>query len=99
MKKLLILSLLTILTTSYSFAQKDAAAKAILSQVSAKYKQYDVVKTDFTFTLDNQQAGVKDTQNGTLIAKSKSNKFKVTLYGPEASAKPVVAQEIISVGK
>jgi outer membrane lipoprotein-sorting protein len=99
MKKLLIFSILTILSVSYSFAQKDADAKAILSKVSAKYRMYDAVKTDFVFTLDNQQAGVKETQSGTLIARSKSNKFKVTLYNPQAAGKPDVAQEIISDGK
>ena len=99
MKKLLIFSILTMLSISYSFAQKDADAKAILSKVSAKYKTYDAVKTDFVFTLDNQQAGVKETQSGTLVARSKSNKFKVTLYSPQAAGKPDVAQEIISDGK
>jgi outer membrane lipoprotein-sorting protein len=99
MKKLLIFSILTTLSISYSFAQKDADAKAILSKVSAKYRMYDAVKTDFVFTLDNQQAGVKETQSGTLIARSKSNKFKVTLYNPQAAGKPDVAQEIISDGK
>ncbi len=99
MKKLFLFSLLTILTVGYAFAQKDAAAKAILNKVSANYKMYDVVKTDFIFTLENQQAGVKDTQTGTLIAKSKSNKYKVTIYDAETSAKPVVAQEMISDGK
>jgi outer membrane lipoprotein-sorting protein len=99
MKKLLIFSLLILLTTTYTFAQKDAEAKAILSKVSTKYRAYDVVKTDFVFTLENQQAGIKDNQNGTLIARSKVNKFKMTLYGPEESGKPAVAQEIISDGK
>ena len=102
MKKSLIL-LFLILITTHSFAQqgaeKDAAAKAILDKVGAKYRAYDVVKTDFDFTLDNQQAGVKETQRGTLIAKSKTNKFKVTIFSPEASADPEIAQEIISDGK
>jgi len=96
MKKFTLLAFI-LLAATYSFAQKDVAAKAILSQVSAKYKQYDVIKTDFTFTLDNTQAGVKDTQNGTLISKSKSNKFKVTIYSPGTKTEP--AQEIISDGK
>jgi len=99
MKKLLIFSILTILSAGYASAQKDADAKAILSKVSAKYKMYDVVKTDFVFTLDNQQAGVKETQSGTLTAKSKLNKFKVSLYGADAASKNVVQQEIISDGK
>jgi len=102
MKKLLIFSF-SILITNVSFAQKgaekDATAKAILNKVSEKYRAYDAVKTDFDFTLDNPQAGVKETQSGTLIAKSKANKFKVTIYSPETSAKPEIAQEILSDGK
>jgi outer membrane lipoprotein-sorting protein len=98
MKKLFIFSVLSLLTT-YTFAQKDAAAKDILNKVSAKYRTFNVVKTDFDFTLENKQAGVTETQSGTLISKSKANKFKVTLYGPQAAAKPEVAQEIISDGK
>src|SRR5580692_10909660 len=102
MKKLLIFSF-SILITTYSFAQKgaekDASAKAILDKVGANYRAYDVVKTDFDFTLDNPQAGVKETQSGMLIAKSKTNKFRVTIYGPDVSAKQEIAQEIISDGK
>lgn len=99
MKKLLIFSILTILSAGAAFAQKDASAKAILNQVSAKYKLYDAVKTDFNFTLENPQAGVKETQSGTLTAKSKQNKFKVSLYGADAATKNVPQQEIISDGK
>jgi len=99
MKKLLLLLILTILSAGYTFAQKDVAAKDILSKVSAKYKLYDAVKTDFIFTLDNQQAGVKETQSGTLMAKSKLNKFKVSLYGKDAATKNIAEQEIISDGK
>ncbi len=98
MKKLLVLFILSLLTT-YTFAQKDESAKAILNKVSEKYRTYNVVKTDFVFTLDNKQAGVKDTQTGTLIAKSKSNKFKVTIFSPGSSVKTEIAQEIISDGK
>jgi outer membrane lipoprotein-sorting protein len=98
MRKLLILSML-ILSAGYASAQKDADAKAILNKVGARYKTFDVVKTDFIFTLDNQQAGVKETQAGTLIARSKLNKFKVSLYGANAATKNVAQQEIISDGK
>jgi len=99
MKKLFLISIILLVAVTWSFAQKDAAAKAILNKVSATYRTYDVVKTDFVFTLDNQQAGVKDTQTGTLIAKSKSNKYKVTLYSDAGSPKPVATQEMISDGK
>lgn len=95
MKKLSLSALLLLLTT-FAYAQKDAAAKAILNKVSEKYRTYDGVKTDFVFTLDNQQAGIKETQRGTLITRSKSNKFRVMLYAPATTA---VTQEIISDGK
>jgi len=98
MKRILIFSILSF-TSLATFAQKDAAAKAILNKVSEKYKSYDLVKTDFDFTLENQQAGIKETRYGTLIAKSKANKFNVTIYSAESTAKPEVEQQIISDGK
>lgn len=71
------------------FAQTDPKAKAILAEVSKKYRSYDVVKTDFTFTLNNQQAKVKETQQGTLYVKANANKYKVAMTN----------QELISDGK
>ncbi|SDE29429.1 Outer membrane lipoprotein-sorting protein [Mucilaginibacter pineti] len=97
MKKILLYTVLTLSSYTAAFAQKDAQAKAILSQVSQKYKSYDAIKTDFSFTLDNPQAGVKETQTGTLISKAKAGKYKVTLYS-SAAAKDV-DKEIISDGK
>lgn len=97
MKKLLIYFILTAFTTGYAFAQKDAEAKKILNLVSAKYRSYDIVKADFTFTVDDPQANIKDKQTGTLIARSKVNKFKVTIYSPDD--KTSVAEEIYSDGK
>jgi outer membrane lipoprotein-sorting protein len=97
MKKLLSYCLLILLTITSAFAQKDAVAKKILNQVSAKYRSYDVVKTNFSFTYENQQANTKDTQNGMLVSRSKTNKFRVTIYNPQNNT--VIDQEIISDGK
>jgi outer membrane lipoprotein-sorting protein len=97
MKKLLVYFFLSAITITCALAQKDVDAKKILNQVSLKYKSYDVVKSDFTFTYDNPQANTKDSQTGTLISRSKVNKFKVTIYN--AADKSVVDQEIISDGK
>jgi len=97
MKKILLYLLLTGLTFNYAFAQKDVDARKILNQVSKKYRSYDVIKTDFTFTYENQQAGTKDTQTGTMISRAKANKYKVTIYNPEN--KLAVDEEIISDGK
>ena len=97
MKKLFITAALCVAAVSYSFAQKDVTAKAILNKVSEKYRAYNVVRTDFDFTLDNPQANIKETQSGTLTSQVKGNKFLVILYSP--GNKTAVAQEIISDGK
>jgi outer membrane lipoprotein-sorting protein len=91
------LYIVLLLTATHTFAQQDAKAKAILSQLSAKFKAYNVVKTDFTFTLDNPQANTKQTQSGTVLANAKTGKFKVLLFNP--ANKTTVEQEIISDGK
>jgi outer membrane lipoprotein-sorting protein len=70
-------------------AQTDAKAKEILAAVSKKYRSYDIVKTDFTFTLNNAQAKVKETQQGTLYVKANANKYKVAMTN----------QDLISDGK
>lgn len=71
------------------FAQTDAKAKSILSEVSKKYQSFTSIKVDFLYTIDNPQAKIKDSQGGTLVALSKSSKYKISLKG----------QELISDGK
>ena len=84
MKKITALLLLTIISLTGSYAQNvDAKAKAILAQVSKKYRSYNIIKTDFTFTLENPQAKIKESQQGSLIAKSAANKYKVTMTDQE----------------
>lgn len=89
MKKIVLSLLVAAGFVSASYAQTDAKAKAILADVSKKYRSYDVVRTDFTFILDNPQAKIKETQQGTLIVKAKTNKYRVTMTN----------QELISDGK
>lgn len=89
MKKYILTALVIVGTGIAALAQTDAKAKAILAQVSKKYKSYDVIKTDFAFTLDNPQAKIKETQSGTLYARSKANKYKVSMKD----------QDLISDGK
>jgi len=72
-----------------AIAQTDEKAKIILAEVSKKYRSFDVIKTEFAYTLDNPQAKVKETQTGTLYSKTKVNKFKIVLK----------AQELVSDGK
>ncbi|TWR25833.1 outer membrane lipoprotein carrier protein LolA [Mucilaginibacter pallidiroseus] len=95
MKKFLIYILFSAIAVN-AFAQKDADAKTILNKLSKQYRTYDAVKTDFTLTIDNPQAGVNQTQTGTLITRSKTNKYKVSVYKAGGKA---LSQEIISDGK
>lgn len=97
MKKLFLMILASAFCVTAAVAQKDADAKAILSKLGTQYRSYDAVKTDFSLTIDNQMAGIQQKQNGTLIARSKANKYKVTMLA--ATGKPTVTQEIISDGK
>ena len=94
MKKLLLYVFL-ILSSNHAFAQKDAQAKTILKQVSDKYRSYAVIKSDFSFTIDNPQDGAKQTRNGSLI--TKGNKYHITLY--TAGSNTDIEQEIINDGK
>ena len=99
MKRIILYLLLILGTTTTAFAQKDAEAKAILNQVSAKYKAYNIVKSDFTFVIDNAQDQSTITQEGTIIVQSKTNKYKLSLYSQDPTAKTQVDQEIITDGK
>ena len=89
MKKTILCAFVVIGSGFSVMAQSEAKAKAILAEVSKKYRTYDVIKTEFTYTLDNPQAKVKEVQAGTLYVRSKTNKYKVILKG----------QELISDGK
>ena len=89
MKKVVLSLLLLAGLHTLALAQTDEKARVILAEVSKKYRSYDVIKTEFSYTLDNPQAKIKETQSGTLYTKTKANKFKVVLK----------AQELISDGK
>ncbi|AMR33768.1 gliding motility protein [Mucilaginibacter sp. PAMC 26640] len=99
MKKICLIILTSIFAFTSAFAQKDKEATAILNKLSQQYRTYDAVKTDFSLLIDNEQAKIKQTQTGTLLAKSKTNKYKVTIYENGSAAKSNVTQEIISDGK
>ena len=54
-------------------------AKQILDKVAAKTKSYQTIRADFSFTLENLQAKMKDTHNGKIIIKG--DKYKIDLMG------------------
>ncbi|WP_304064952.1 LolA family protein [Pedobacter glucosidilyticus] len=84
-----LLSAVLLFVFQYTFAQPDAKAKAILADVSKKFRSYNVVKAEFTYSYLNRQNNTRDNQKGTLYIQSKTNKFKAILP----------SQELISDGK
>ena len=99
MKKTILYIMLFIGTVSNAFAQKDAEAKAILNKMSMKYHAYNIVKSTFTFAIEDIQSRTNTSQNGTLVVQAKTNKYHLTLYSSELDNKSAVEQEIISDGK
>lgn len=105
MKKLSLILALLVAFTTVGLAQKkdkkdkkatkgeeritDKKAKDILSGVSKKYKSYNTIKAEFSFTLENPEAKTTDTYTGTLFVKPSGNKYKIDLN----------QREIISDGK
>ena len=59
MKKLFIAAFLVIGSMMSVMAQSEAKAKVILAEVSKKYRSYDVIKTEFSYTLENPEAKSK----------------------------------------
>lgn len=80
MKKITTIALL-ILTTLGVFAQGDKKAKDILSGVSSKYRSYKSMKADFSYTLENPTAKIKETQAGTIILSGA--KYRLAIAGQE----------------
>jgi outer membrane lipoprotein-sorting protein len=79
MRKILSSILLIIGLYSSVFAQTDPKAKAILAEVSKKYRSYKTIKSNFTFTVVNKQAKVNESQKGTLFVNAAANKYKVSM--------------------
>src|SRR5690606_22964719 len=89
MRKLMICAFLIMGSAMNLMAQSEAQAKTILAEVSKKYRSYDVIKTDFSYSPANRETDLKQTQTGTLYVKSKANKYQIILKN----------QELISDGK
>lgn len=71
----------TFLLSLSAVAQNDDAAKAkeILNNVSAKTRQYQTIKADFAFSLENLQDKIKENHEGTILLKG--NKYRIALMG------------------
>lgn len=66
---------------------KDPKAKVILDKLSAKNKSYNTIVASFDYNLSNKDAGIDETQKGTI--KLKGDKYNLNMAG----------QQVISDGK
>ncbi len=80
--KILIFCLLIALTPCGLFAQKnDPAATRILNEMSAKYKSYSTLRTQFVLKIENNMGKTSDDING--ILHTKGDMFKLEMNGQE----------------
>ncbi|WP_439881702.1 LolA family protein [Pontibacter sp. MBLB2868] len=87
MKRLLSLLLAVMLFVNLAQAQQDPKAGKILNAMSQKYKTMKAFKANFSQTLENPSAKVKETMNGDILVSG--NKYRLGVSG----------QEVISDGK
>ncbi len=76
-----------LLVAQFATAQYDPKALEVLDAMSEKYKSIPSYKADFSYSLDNPEAGVSEDFKGEISVKGE--KFKLKLGG----------QEIINNGK
>ena len=63
------------------FAQSDEKSKAILKEVSTTNSAYKDISVSFSYTLENKEAKVNDTRDGSLTLAG--NKFHLQLMGQD----------------
>ncbi|MFN4234902.1 MAG: LolA family protein [Bacteroidia bacterium] len=76
-----------IICSNFEIFAQDAKAKAILDELSNKTKAYTSIKATFSYTLENKDQKIKETQEGTITIKG--NKYKLE----------IAKQEVICDGK
>ncbi|MCT4628742.1 outer membrane lipoprotein carrier protein LolA [Winogradskyella sp.] len=77
MKKLFLIAFITLGITS--FAQNDAKAEALLTEVSSKIKSYDNVSLDFKYELNNVSENIKQETRGDVVIEGE--KYKLNILG------------------
>ncbi|PJJ60138.1 LolA family protein [Hymenobacter chitinivorans] len=81
MKKVLALLTLSVTMAHAASAQQDPKAGKILDQMSAKYQAMKAFKANFTQTLENDAAKVKENLTGDITVSGQ--KFRIKLNGQE----------------
>ncbi len=68
-------------TSTDDLTPQDPKAKAVLDKLSAKTKALKSLSADFEYRLENQAAGIDETQSGNILVKG--SKYKLKLAGQE----------------
>jgi len=76
MKKIFISLLLAVLTSPFYGQDK---ATAILEGVKAKTESYKTIKAGFTYKMENKQAGINESKDGTILIKG--DKYRLSIAG------------------
>tara|TARA_R110002074_G_scaffold399622_1_gene593175 strand:+ start:149 stop:790 length:642 start_codon:yes stop_codon:yes gene_type:complete len=77
MKKLIVIAFITLGITS--FAQRDAKAEELLTEVSAKIKSYKNISLDFKYELNNASEDINQETRGDVIIEGE--KYKLNILG------------------
>jgi len=77
MKKIVLV--LALIITNITFAQNDAKAKALLSEVSAKVKSYNNIAIDFKYVLNNTAEKINQETRGDVTMQG--DKYKLNILG------------------
>lgn len=71
------ISLIIITCLSLNLSAQENKAKTILDQVSAINKEYNSIKAEFSFNMDNAEEDVHESSDGNIILKG--NKYRLYL--------------------
>lgn len=77
MKK--IFFVLVLIISGTTFAQNDAKAKTLLSEVSAKVKSYNNIAIDFKYVLENTSENIKQETRGDVTMQG--DKYRLNILG------------------
>ncbi len=74
------LSSILILASTLAFGQTDPEAKAILDESIAKWQNMEAVEIQFNYSLENVDAGVEESHDGSALLKGDKYSVKVMGY-------------------
>ncbi len=79
MRRILFSTLLLTVIMGTGNAQSTTDTKNMMDRVSKKLQSYKTIKADFTFTLENEEEAINDTQEGSLVLAG--DKYRLNLMG------------------